>query len=61
MKRISLLANNSLPVEARTFLKFCFLVVISHGKENTAVFTRYFDKMYNPPTNADRDLSREYD
>ena len=58
MKRISFLANISLQVEARTFLKIFFLVVISHGKEKTAVFTRYFDKLYNPPTNADREHSR---
>ena len=36
-------------------------VVISHGKEKTAVFTRYFDKLYNPPTSADRQLLQEFE
>ena len=34
---------------------------IAEGKDKTAVFTRYFDKLYNPTTNADQDLIREYE
>ena len=36
-------------------------VIVSHGKDKTAVFTRYFDKLHNPTTNADQDLIREYE
>lgn len=32
--------------------------VISYGKEKTAVFISFFDKLYNPLTNADRDFYR---
>ena len=36
-------------------------MVISHGKEKTAVFTRYFDKLYNLPTCADRELFQMFE
>ena len=35
--------------------------VIFHAKEKTAVFTRYFDKLYNHLANADRELLQEYE
>ena len=36
-------------------------VVVTNEKDKTAVFTRYFESLYNPPTNADRELLREYE
>ena len=36
-------------------------VVVSNGKDKNAVFTRYFQRLYNPPINADRDLLTEYE
>ena len=30
-------------------------------KKKTTVFTRYFNQLYNPPVNADRELVREYE
>ena len=36
-------------------------VVINNEKEKAAVFTRYFEKLYNPQTTADQDLLGEYE
>ena len=36
-------------------------VVVSNEKDKTAVFTRYFQRLYNPTMNADRDLLRVYE
>ena len=36
-------------------------VVFNIGKDETAVFTGYFKRLYDPPMNADRHFLREYE
>ena len=36
-------------------------VVVTNEKDKTAVFTKYYESLDNPPTNADRELLREYE
>ena len=36
-------------------------VVVSSEKEKAAVFSKYFERLYNPTVNVDRELLREYE